>query len=61
MKKPAEKDIGKLAQAAFLEAAEVVIKRAKDCGTPVIVAENGKIKRHDPYKIRLPRKPRHKN
>ena len=61
MKKPAEPDLTKLVEAACREVAETVIKRTKQCGTPVIVWENGKIKRLDPHKIRLPRRRKNKD
>jgi isopentenyl diphosphate isomerase/L-lactate dehydrogenase-like FMN-dependent dehydrogenase len=54
MKKPAESDLMKLANAAFRQAARKVIELAKQTGTPVIVWEDGEIKRLDPRKIRLP-------
>ena len=52
MKKPREQSLGKLADAAFQQAAEVVIKRAEDAGTPVIIWENGQVTRVQPGEMR---------
>jgi hypothetical protein len=56
MKKPTEDPLTKLADTAFQEAAKQVIKRAKESGTPVIIWEDGEIKRVDPRKIRKTKK-----
>ena len=42
---------------AFRRAAVKVIERAKETGTPVIVWENGKIKRLTPRQARITLKP----
>jgi hypothetical protein len=55
MKKATEDLLTKLADAAFRQAAKKVIKRAKEAGTPVIIWEDGEIKKIDPRKIRLPK------
>jgi hypothetical protein len=47
-----------LADAAFRQAAEKVIQRAKEHGTPIIVWENGAVKELDPGKVRLGREKR---
>jgi hypothetical protein len=40
-----EQNLTKLADAAFRQAARKVIERARETGTPLIVWENGEIKR----------------
>jgi len=54
MKKKTRRSLTQLADAAFREAAQDVIDRAKQAGTPVIICKDGEIKRVDPRKIRLP-------
>jgi hypothetical protein len=56
MKKPAENPLTKLAEAAFQQAAQKVIKRAKESGTPVIIWEDGQVKRVEPRNTRITRK-----
>jgi len=58
MKKRAEKDLGKLARAAFREAAKTVVDRAIASGTPVILWINGEVCEVDPKTIQLGRKRR---
>lgn len=53
MKKTTEDPLTKLADAAFQQAAQKVIKRAIETGTPVIIWEDGEIKEVDPRKIKL--------
>jgi len=48
MKKPTESPLTKLAEAAFRQAAKKVIKRAKESGTPLIIWEDGVVKRVEP-------------
>ena len=55
MKKPSTQSIGKLADAAFRQAAKDVVQRAEQTGTPVIVWEDGKIKELEPRKALKPR------
>jgi hypothetical protein len=55
MKKPTESPLARLVEAASRQAAEKVIKRAIECGTPVIVWEDEQIKRVDPRNMRIPR------
>jgi hypothetical protein len=55
MKKATENSMTKLADAAFLKAAQKVIKRAKESGGPVIIWEDGEIKKVDPRKVRISR------
>ena len=50
MKKAPEQSLTKLADAAFRQVALTVIKRAEETGTPVIVWENGSIKKLKPRK-----------
>lgn len=52
MKKASERSMTKLADAAFRLAAETVIKRAEDAGTPVIIWENGQVTKVDPREMR---------
>ena len=52
MKKRINQSLGKLADAAFRLAAETVIKRAEDAGTPVIIWENGQVTKVDPREMR---------
>ena len=40
-----------LANAAFVEAAKEVIKRARETGTPVIVWRNGAVTKLDPHQL----------
>ena len=53
MKEISERRLTQLADAAFLAAAHKVVKRAIETNTPVILSENGKVKKVDPRKIRL--------
>ena len=53
MKKASENPLTKLADAAFRQAAQKVIKLAEESGTPVIIWEDGEVKRVEP---RYPRK-----
>jgi hypothetical protein len=55
MKKTPKQSLTKLADAAFMEAALTVIKRAQETGTPVIVWENGAIKKLNPRKMKKSR------
>jgi hypothetical protein len=50
------KTLTKLADAAFLQASRKVIERAIQTGTPVILCENGEVKKVDPRTIVLPEK-----
>ena len=56
MKKATENPLTKLADAAFRQAAQKVIKRAKESGTPVIIWEDEEIKRVEPRNTRETRK-----
>ncbi len=56
MKKAPENPLTKLADAAFRQAAQKVIKRAKECGTPVIIWDGGEVKRVEPRNTRKTRK-----
>jgi len=49
-----------LAEAAFRQAAKVVIERAKQTGTPLILWEDGAVKKVDPHRFRLKPKRRKK-
>jgi hypothetical protein len=60
MKKSTEPDLRELAEAAFRQAAKVVIERAKQTGTPLILWENGAVKKVDPHRFRLKPKRRQK-
>ena len=55
-KKRSEPSMAELANAAFMEAAESVIKLAEDTGTPVIIWKNGKIAKVKPQDLRKSRK-----
>ena len=55
MKKPNTQSLTRLADAAFRQAAQKVIQRAINSRTPVIVWEDGQVKKVDPRKRRLPR------
>ena len=48
MKKPAKRTMTELADAAFEQAALKVIARAKASGNPIIVWENGEVKKLSP-------------
>jgi hypothetical protein len=52
VKKPRVRSLGKLADAAFRQVAEIVIKRAEDAGTPVIIWENGQVTKVEPSEMR---------
>ena len=41
-------DIGSKADAAFLQASWKVIKKARDTGTPIVIWEDGQIKKISP-------------
>jgi ABC-type sugar transport system substrate-binding protein len=58
MKKATEDPLTKLADAAFRQAAQKVIKRAKESGTPVIVWDNGEVKRMEPQNAHKRTKPK---
>jgi hypothetical protein len=60
MKKPTKPSLTKLADAAFQQAAQKVIQRAADSGTPVILWEDDEVKKVDPRTIRTPRTKRNK-
>ncbi len=61
MEKPTENPLAKLVEAALRQAAQKVIKRAKESGTPVIIWEDEKIKRVEPRNIRKTRKRKSEN
>jgi hypothetical protein len=50
MKKQSDQRMTKLADAAFRRAAQKVIERAEDAGTPVIVWENEEVTELEPRK-----------
>ena len=52
MKKAPESRLTKLADAAFRQAAQKVIKRAKESGTPLIIWKDGEVKRVEPRNTR---------
>ena len=56
MKKKPAHPLTKLADAAFRQAAKKIIKRAKESGTPVIIWEDGEVKRVDPRTIKMGRR-----
>ena len=56
MKKQSDQPMTKLADAAFQRAAEKVIERAEDAGTPVIVWENEEVTEVEPRKAQPARK-----
>jgi hypothetical protein len=56
MKKTTEHPLTKLADAAFQQAARNVVKRAIETGTPVVVWEDGEVKKLDPRTIRIGRR-----
>jgi hypothetical protein len=51
MKKSTEQPLTKLADAAFEQAAQKVIERAEESGTPVIVWEDESVKEVEPRKV----------
>jgi hypothetical protein len=53
MRNRAERDLTKLADAAFAQAARKVIARAVASGTPVIVWVKGEVKAIPPHAIKL--------
>jgi hypothetical protein len=61
MRKRSDQSLGKLADAAFRQAADKVIERAEKAGTPVISWENGKVVKLDPRKLRLEREKKRQN
>ena len=56
MKNTSDDRLTKLADAAFRQASQKVVKRAKESGTPVIIWEDEKIKRVEPRNLRKTRK-----
>jgi NCAIR mutase (PurE)-related protein len=54
MRKKTEQSLTELADAAFKEAARIVIERAKRFGTPLIIRQDGKMKKVDPHEFQLP-------
>jgi hypothetical protein len=56
MKKSTEQPLTKLADAAFEQAAQKVIERAEESGTPVIVWEGESVKEVEPRKALETRK-----
>lgn len=56
MKKPRSQSIEKLAEAAFEQAAEVVIDRARRTGTPVILWKDGRVHTVKPEETEFARK-----
>lgn len=56
MKKRAERGLTQLANAAFEQAAQKVIQRAENSGTPVIVCIKGEVKAVPPHLLRNRRK-----
>lgn len=56
MKKRSDQRMTKLADAAFQRAAERVIERAEDAGTPVIVWKNEEVTELEPREARARRK-----
>jgi hypothetical protein len=61
MKKASDNPHTKLADAAFRQAAQKVIKRAKESGTPVIIWEDGEVKKVEPRNTRNTRKRKSEN
>ena len=61
MEKSTENPLAKLVEAALLQAAKKVVKRAKESGTPVIIWEDEKIKRVEPRNLRKIRKRKSEN
>jgi ABC-type sugar transport system substrate-binding protein len=55
MKKTTDQPLTKLADAAFEQAAQQVIERARQSGTPVIVWEDEAVKEVEPRKTRKAR------
>ncbi len=51
MKKPTNDELTKLADAAFEQAAQKVIERAVDSGTPVIICVYGEVKAVEPQAL----------
>ncbi|HVS35395.1 MAG TPA: hypothetical protein VMS17_07405 [Gemmataceae bacterium] len=56
MKKSPNKSLTQLADAAFKQAAQEVVKRAKETGTPVIICVDGEIKAVQPSELTKGRK-----
>jgi hypothetical protein len=56
MKKSTEDRLTKLADAAFRQAAKKIIKRAKESGPPVVIWEDGEVKRVDARTIKMRRR-----
>jgi hypothetical protein len=52
MKKPANRGLTKLADAAFEQAARKVLERAEKSGTPVIICVNQEMKAVEPRAVR---------
>ncbi len=61
MEKPTENPLAKLVEAALRQVAKKVVKRAKESGTPVIIWEDGEVKRIEPRNIRKTRKRKPEN
>ena len=55
MKKPTNQPLTKLADAAFEQAAQKIIERAEESGTPVIVWEDEAVTKVEPRKTRTAR------
>jgi hypothetical protein len=53
VKKTVKDPLTKLADAAFRQAAKKVIKEAIQTNTPVIIWEDGQVKKVDPRKMKL--------
>jgi hypothetical protein len=51
MKRPTD-DLTQLADAAFRQAAEKILKRAEDTGIPLIICVNGKVQAVEPRAAR---------
>ena len=56
MKRKIDQTLPKLADAAFQQAAQKVIERAEESGTPVIVWEHEAVKQLEPRKAQTTRK-----
>jgi hypothetical protein len=61
VKKKVDQTLTELADAAFRQAAQKVIQRAEESGTPVIIWEHGAIKQLEPRKARRTRKKKEEN
>jgi len=56
MTKATENPLAKMVDGALRQAAKMVVKRAEESGTPVIIWKDGEVKRVDPRKTQKPRK-----